>query len=193
MNPRWFDSTSIGRCLTACGVMIVALLGYFALNLRLLSVWDPMTPIDLAIPFLPWTWAIYMSYYPLLLVWSGALEPPEFRRLMKAILVAVAISFTCFWFFPVQYPRPSTDTVGEPWRSLFNWLHDLDGPGNTFPSLHVACAVVLGLGLWSRRGRWGWAIWITLIALSTMTTKQHFLADVIGGTVVAIVGWRLAR
>lgn len=60
-----------------------------------------------------------------------------------------------------------------------------DKPGNTFPSLHVATTVLGALRLRHRRGGALWLLWAALISVSTLTVKQHFLVDVLGGLAVA--------
>jgi membrane-associated phospholipid phosphatase len=37
---------------------------------------------------------------------------------------------------------------------------------------------------------WIFFIWSTLIALSTLTTKQHYVADIVSGLALAIVFYR---
>ena len=61
------------------------------------------------------------------------------------------------------------------------WVQRVDPPGNVFPSLHVAQTTMLSLILLMRdRPRLGRValVMATMLALSTLTTKQHFIADV---------------
>jgi membrane-associated phospholipid phosphatase len=54
-------------------------------------------------------------------------------------------------------------------------------------------AVTWLLTLRMRRRRWGglWLVWGGLVALSTLTVKQHFIADVVGGIALATAPQRL--
>ena len=60
-------------------------------------------------------------------------------------------------------------------------VQHIDPPGNVFPSLHVAHTTMLALLLLKDRPRLGLVAlaMATALALSTLTTKQHFIADVL--------------
>ncbi len=58
-------------------------------------------------------------------------------------------------------------------------------PANCFPSLHVALAAIAGCALWRRGIRVVAVIWPALIAVSTLTTRQHVAWDVAGGLLLA--------
>ena len=62
-------------------------------------------------------------------------------------------------------------------------LYDIDTPYGCFPSLHVAWAFVSALTCYRVHAGVGWvaAGWATLIAVSTLYTKQHYVVDVIAG------------
>jgi membrane-associated phospholipid phosphatase len=66
-------------------------------------------------------------------------------------------------------------------------VQQIDRPGNVFPSLHVAQTSTLAFLLYRDRPRLGvFTIALAaLLALSTVTTKQHFIADVISGYALA--------
>ena len=70
------------------------------------------------------------------------------------------------------------------------WVQHVDPPGNVFPSLHVAHTSMLAFLLLRDRPRLGLValVMATLLALSTLTTKQHFIADVLGGYTLAFLG-----
>ena len=76
-------------------------------------------------------------------------------------------------------------------------VQQIDRPGNVFPSLHVAQTSTLAFILYRDRPRLGaFTIFIAaLLALSTLTTKQHFIADVISGYALAFAAraYRAAR
>ena len=59
-----------------------------------------------------------------------------------------------------------------------------------FPSLHVAHTTMLALLLIKDRPRLGPVAlaMATALALSTLTTKQHFIADVLSGYLLAFFG-----
>lgn len=147
----------------------------------------PLTDLDRAIPLLPWTLLIYLSdYLFILLVLLSLKEATEFSSAFYRMIVGITLSFVVFLFFPTVYPRPLL--AADPlWAETFLFLHFLDQPTNCFPSLHVSMTLIAAASMrsWSRGWRaFGW-IWALAICLSTLTTKQHYAWDVLGGAAVA--------
>jgi membrane-associated phospholipid phosphatase len=149
----------------------------------------PLLPslVDRAIPFAPWTIAIYLSQFAILFLalWRARDATPAF----VAIAVATLISAVIFILYPTTIIRPPTQNAA--FRAL--WLFDV--PTNCFPSLHVALAMIAA-ALWPDRATRRIAIiWSIAIAISTLTTKQHYAIDVVGGAAVgtiAILATRVA-
>jgi membrane-associated phospholipid phosphatase len=73
------------------------------------------------------------------------------------------------------------------------FLYDADPPYNCFPSLHVAHSFVSALTCYrlDRRLGYGALLFASLVAISTLFTKQHYIADVVGGIVLALVAYVL--
>lgn len=71
--------------------------------------------------------------------------------------------------------------------------YSLDPPYNCFPSLHVAYAFVSALTCYRVHRGVGTAaaLWAALIGVSTLYTKQHYVADVIVGALAAYVAYVL--
>lgn len=188
---KW-SATWQGRLTLTVGVMFLGLLGYFLVNGLRPARLDLYTPVDHAIPFVPATLVLYHSYYILPLAVAVAAEPAHFLRMVRAAVPVVVVTFVCFLFVPAEFPRPAWEAAGPRWGPAFQWLHTMDGPANTFPSLHVAITALAWACTWRWRTRWFWTAWATLVVLSTLTTKQHFVADVVGGVVIALAANRWA-
>jgi membrane-associated phospholipid phosphatase len=62
-----------------------------------------------------------------------------------------------------------------------------DHPFNDFPSLHVSTSAIIAIHWWrfNRRAGLVAVIWAVLIAMSTVLIRQHYLADVAGGLILA--------
>jgi membrane-associated phospholipid phosphatase len=183
----WLNQHGTGRLVSALVVIAAGIRLYAWLNHYLPPRFDFSTPLDAAIPFLPWTFPIYWSFFLLLLVAAWRLRPEEYERSVRAVLWMMAVCFVGFGLFTAHYPRPDVQSIASGfWREVFRWLWSKDRPGNTFPSLHVAITVLGALRL--RRGGQGllWLAWATLICLSTLTVKQHFVVDVLGGLAVGL-------
>jgi len=71
--------------------------------------------------------------------------------------------------------------------------YSLDPPYNCFPSLHVAYSFVSALTCYRVHRGVGAAaaLWAGLIGVSTLLTKQHYVADVIVGALAAYAAYML--
>jgi membrane-associated phospholipid phosphatase len=149
----------------------------------------PLSPIDEAIPFVPWTFAIYLSDYVLALFVICSIREKDrflsFSRMAFGVLIVCGI---VFMLFPTAYPRPEYPSdVGPLIRFFMNVVSSLDQPTNCFPSHHVAAAMVATWNIRYRGSKVTMAVmfWSLLIFVSTLTTKQHYFVDILGGVIVA--------
>lgn len=160
-------------------------LGAARFGLRAPRLLQP-SAVDRAIPFLPWTIAVYLSQFAFLFLalWLQT-NSRALTRTFAAIAVATILSCAIFVVWPTAITRPPVR------NAAFDALWLFDVPMNCFPSLHVALAAIAA-SFWPRR-RWPAAIWAAAIALSTLTTKQHYAVDVLGGVGAAAVAIVAAR
>lgn len=150
----------------------------------------PLLPIDQNTPFLPWTFILYTSdYYLFLFVILMHKEKESFNSFCRMAFVTLFICGAFFLFFPTTYPRPQYPEVDN-WfiAFLMNLIAVADTPNNCFPSMHVA---LTGVATWSFRDRgpkvFGFlVVWTLLIYASTLTTKQHYFMDIVGGIGVIV-------
>jgi membrane-associated phospholipid phosphatase len=93
---------------------------------------------------------------------------------------------------PTTYPRelfPIPADAGPLSALLLTALRTFDTPSSCLPSLHVAISVVSALLVFRERPRLSLALlaWAAAIAVSTLTTKQHYAVDVVSGAALAVV------
>jgi len=160
----------------------------------------PLTAIDRAVPFLPWTVWIYGSMTAAFFVaWVLVPSAQLARRLLVGLLVSAAICWVFFALFPTTYPRdlyPLAPGGDEAAVELLR-IRRLDDPSNCFPSMHVALAICIALTMldyslaWP--GRAAVVLWALAISASTLTTKQHYLIDVPAGALVGAAAYAVAR
>jgi membrane-associated phospholipid phosphatase len=150
---------------------------------------QPLPPgwLDEAIPLWPATVWVYSSYL-LIFVSAYVIEKDggQLNRFLYAELATNIASALFFVFWPTTFARPELSGSGVSVEALeLIWL--IDEPVNCFPSLHVSSSILPALMLWKnhRRVSVGFLLWALAISLSTMTTKQHHSADLIGGAVLA--------
>ena len=155
------------------------------------------TKLDDAIPFWPWTSWCYLPFYAgvFIIAAAGIRRRALFNRAVLAVLTVMTIGALGHIFIGAEYPRP---VLHPPYASISAWflasVQSIDPPGNVFPSLHVAHTTMLALILIKDRPRLGRVAlaMATALALSTLTTKQHFIADVVSGYALAFFGRWLA-
>ena len=189
------------QILLLLGAPVVHFLVYF--GGRALAIqktpYNIAVPIDTQIPFIPWTVLIY---------WGGALlwvvnyiagvkyDKGNGCRFIAAHYIGVAISFFFFVFFPVEMSR--TEVTGS---SFCEWIlkltYQVDEENNCFPSMHCFFSWLSWIGV--RRNRYIPGIYKVIslliavsICISTLTVKQHYLADVLAGIVLAEISYLMA-
>lgn len=156
-------------------------------------------PLDDVIPFLPWTVSIYLLSY---LFWAvnyllAARRGRDFAdRYFFADFLVRCVCFLFFTLLPTTNLRPEV-TGGGLWNGLMRLLYQMDAADNLFPSIHCAASMLCVLAvagdqkapLWYR-GFSG--VFAAAVFVSTMTTKQHVLVDVLGGILLALLCYWLA-
>ena len=155
------------------------------------------TAIDDAIPFWPWTAWCYLPFYAAIFVMAivGFRRRALFNRALIAVVGVLMVGAMGHLFIGAEYPRP---IIYPPYPDISSAflaaVQHIDPPGNVFPSLHVAHTSLLSLLLVRDRPILGRValVMATLLAVSTLTTKQHFLADVIAGYLLAFTGRAIA-
>jgi membrane-associated phospholipid phosphatase len=144
------------------------------------------------IPFIPELAVIYLSLFPML--WLSVFilpSPADIKRFAMTLAWLFVVSGIGFLILPIQ-TLVSTRSDGEPIQPMFEFADWINLEHNYLPSLHVGMAVVCALAYERQLSRrvtlffWAWA---ATIALSTLLTHQHYLADVVAG---GIVGWLIA-
>jgi len=143
---------------------------------------DRMIPVQAA-------WApVYLSLFLAALLPAFVLHQPELiERTVRAYLAAWLAAYVFFLVYPTLSPRPQT-VAGEgflAWMLRTIWASDVRY--NCFPSLHVAQCFIAALACRRVHTAVGNAAlaWATAVSLSTLFTKQHYVADVLGGIVLA--------
>ncbi|MES2504722.1 MAG: phosphatase PAP2 family protein [Myxococcota bacterium] len=162
---------------------------YFGAGVLTASRAVTLTPtfIDKSVPLVTWTvWIYAMEYFMLPLAFLALRSAELLRGMMVALVTAVVSSGLIFIIYPTVMNRPKItgDGISE---QGFRLLHTIDTPRNCFPSLHVSIMVLIAIYL-SRESRLGGVIaWLMalVVIISTLTTKQHYFVDILGGLCVA--------
>jgi len=191
-RPRW--RFEVEKWAVGLSAAVVQSAVYFGIGYRHRprSTTLLLTAVDRAIPFWPWTVWFYLPFYAGIFIMgmAGFRTRGLYYRAVVGVLTTVLLGALGHMFVGAEYPRP---IVSPPWAdasvAFLGWVQGVDPPGNVFPSLHVAQSSAIALVLREDRPRLGLVatIMAALLALSTLSTKQHFLADVVAGLAIALV------
>ncbi len=184
------------RTLLASALVSLAPL-YFAIG-DLTRGWPTYVPevaLDRVVPLQPGWMLVYGSLYvfafllPLLVVRQDDL----LRRAMRGYLLVMIVSYVGFLLYPTAAPRPA-QVPGDGFSAWsLRLAYSIDPPHGCYPSLHVAYSFVSALTCYRvHRGVGiGAVLWAALIGVSTLYTKQHYVADVVAGTLAAYAAYVL--
>ena len=161
--------------------------------------YDLTTALDRAVPLLPWTTVIYFAAY---IFWAAGYILAVRRsresawRFLAADMAGKLICAAIFLLLPTTNVRPPV-----PKEAPMSWalalLYALDTPEDLFPSLHCFCSWLCWADVRGRKtvpaGYRAFALMFALaVGLSTLTTRQHVIADVAAGFALAEICWQLA-
>lgn len=155
-----------------------------------------LTLIDLEVPLMPWTVAIYMGCY---LFWGinyilgVGFDDETAKRLIIAHFIGETVCFLLFIFFPTRLVRP--DITGEGISDMIlKAVYALDEPDNLFPSVHCFISWICWIGVRKNKAipkyyRYCSLLIAVLICISTITVKQHVIVDAFAGIILAEVSY----
>ena len=153
----------------------------------------PAIALDRAMP-LAAAWAlVYGALYLFLILLPVFVVRQEehIRRTVLAYLSIWITAYVCFLLYPTMASRPSIVT-GHGFAAWgLRFLYGADPPFNCFPSLHVAHSFVSALTSYRVNRGLGIAsiVGASLVGVSTLYTKQHYIADVVAGIVLACIAY----
>ncbi len=154
----------------------------------------PFTWVDQLVPLVPWTIWIYASELILIAVsYLLAKDMENVNKYIYSFLAIQTLSCIIFVFWPTTYPRdlfplPPDLPIESLTFQLFTSSRILDSPNNCFPSLHVS-SVYLSSFIFLHEQKKKFPLflcWATAVALSTLTTKQHYMADIVSGFTLSV-------
>ena len=146
----------------------------------------------------------YLTFYVIFFVVGVPLYArlrPAFHWMMGTLLLTYLFCFAIYIGFPTEGPRHTlahlhTESLQG---GVFHWLVgtiQLAGVrGNAFPSAHVAAGFVALLFAWRfvpRVGKW-LTPFVILMCFGAVYDRYHYVSDVAGGIVVALLAWWTMR
>lgn len=177
---------------------LLAVLSLYLVINRLMSWLGGGTTVDIWLDHYVPFWPIWVVPYLISILWWGVailwaylkMEDSLYVAFITGWISACLFGYAIFIFFPNYMIRPQA--TGSGWTEwLIRFIYANDRIYNAFPSQHLWDTVIITL-IWSRwKPRWRWPLWgfTMIVALSTLFTGQHWILDVIGGTLLAVVGY----
>lgn len=178
-------------------VTSIILVMYFVLNMPQTTVHVLQTSLDKQIPRLPVFTIPYLAFLPWLygtLIYSF-IKNHYFRQLAISFIIINLIAFVVYMTFQTYVPR-DVITSHDLFSGILQFIYNHDQPYAGFPSLHSALSVSIATYFVCMKSKWAWAAvaMASLVVVSTLFTKQHFVLDAVSGVGLGcLVTWGVFR
>ena len=191
----WVDSQPRWRVVVV-GYIIFASLYGVSNNISFVEAREiPFLLGEERIPFVLWTMLVYLSVIGQIMWGFLSLRNGRFGRAVAVAFFLVLAHVAVFLVYPTVLHR-THEVVGHDWLVWgYGVMCAVDKPANCFPSLHVSMAIFTAFVLQRESRVRGllFFLWALIIAVTTLTTKQHYLLDVLGGGVTATIAYLVYR
>lgn len=146
------------------------------------------------VPYLLWfayvAWGFCYFYFK---------DKDEYFRLCTMLFTGMTIFLIISTIYPNgHYLRPVTFERDNIFVAMVQKLYSTDTPTNLFPSIHVYNSIGINMAVWHSENfrnkkavRYGSAILMVSIILSTMFLKQHSVFDVVTAIILAVFMYTL--
>lgn len=143
------------------------------------------------IPFIPLSIIPYMaSGIFFCVVFFSCKNKHQLKILTWRMLFVIITAGIFFIIVPLRFSFPKPEVSNIILKLPFSFLKRFDSPFNQSPSLHIAFAFIF----WSvfkdlSRWRFFYMIWLIFLGISTLTTYQHHLIDILMGAILAHISF----
>ena len=196
---RWAGLAAVVVLLALCLGLLVAFytVGYLGIN-RLNAYrgryFDVSFRFEKDIPFVPEMIFGYSLVFVLVAILFLVIDNmPDFRDVCRRFLLMTLFCFAVFLILPVRMnSRPEVDVTGGWITALVGFYFWLDQPYNLFPSMHLAASYFSAFFCLRKGPVIGWITMAmaTIVGVSVVLLKQHYILDVMAGFTVA---WACAQ
>jgi membrane-associated phospholipid phosphatase len=145
-------------------------------------------------------WTYIFGHWPVIvgtLIWLFRRHHREYLLLRNALFISGAIGLVIFMTYPVAPPRLLNAGYEDTVTAFSTAYRALQPPAlinkyAAMPSLHVGWNLLVGLAIW-RTARRRWVRYLglagpVLMATAVLATANHYVLDVIVGSLVALIG-----
>ena len=165
-------------------LLVFQIIMYFGCEYFQSGFHDVKRDIDDKIPFVEWSVLVYVLWFPLIALFPIALfyvNEEYYVFYITAMFMEVVLSVICYMIYPTTFkrPKPSDKLSGKLMAIVFKGSYR---GVNCAPSLHCSsCYLIIFTALMAMHNVTGIISIIVAVAIviSTMTTKQHTVIDVL--------------
>ena len=143
---------------------------------------------ELGLPFVPSMIYAYMSLNAIFFLPLFVCSIDSMYALAKAYIASLGGGALVFLVFPGQlgFERPA---FVEGYNDFFQEMYTIDKPHNLVPSLHITFSLLFFMIIsYEAKRKWVTAIcaiWFVAISASVVLVRQHHIADIVGGIILA--------
>jgi membrane-associated phospholipid phosphatase len=170
---------------------LYTVVGYFYFSHKpndyhFISAWDKYVP-TVPIFLIPYFFAT-IAFLAVPIIFYLKLDWAKTKAYLIAQTIAGTISYLVFTLFPTSVVRETITGKGF-FYDWLRWLHTNDRPSAAFPSGHVFNTIIIGYFCWIYfpKTRPYVLVIVPLVIAATVLLKQHYLPDIPGGIVVAVI------
>lgn len=193
MNEKQLKIRQQAFALTLCTIVFMAVYNFAAWYASSLDHVPSFTfDFEKSIPFVPLSIIPYMAGGLFFCtVFFSCKNKNQLKILTWRMLFVSITAGILFIAVPLRFsfakPEVSSVILGLP----FSFLKTFDSPFNQSPSLHIAFAFIFwsvfkDLSKWRRSFL---MVWLILLGISTLTTYQHHLIDILTGAILAHISF----
>lgn len=139
------------------------------------------------IPFVPISIVPYMAGGLFFcLVFFSCSDAHQLKILTWRMLFVTFAAGIFFVTFPLRFSFDKPEVSNMIMGLTFSFLKTVDSPFNQSPSLHIAFAFVFW-SVFRELSKWRifLMVWLILLGISTLTTYQHHLIDILNGALLS--------
>ena len=173
-------------------LLVFQIIMYFGCEYFQSGFHDVKRDIDDKIPFVEWSVLVYVLWFPLIALFPIVLfyvNEEAYVFYITAMFMEVVLSVICYMIYPTTFkrPKPSDKLSGKLMAIVFKGSYR---GVNCAPSLHCSsCYLIIFTALMAMHNVTGIISIIVAVAIviSTMTTKQHTVIDVLSAIPMFVV------
>jgi membrane-associated phospholipid phosphatase len=175
-------------------ILLIVQLLYFPINRLIAGGVGLSIPLDAWIPLVPiWTipYVLGLAWWAGCYIWAALkMNPTLYYSLVASSLFTMLTAYVFYLLYPTYVTRPVVE--GSGWQiDMLRQLYANDRAYNAFPSGHTFTSLLILFywWIWQPGLRWLWFVIVSLILVSTLLTHQHYLVDLLGGLLWAVMGF----